>query len=276
MGSIGKGDNYVLGRNLTESMRLDGQHFLFSFQNGFTIDPIIPISPDAKIAEMGTGTGIWLLDMASQVPSTVQLDGFDISDEQFPAQSALPSNVTLQVLDSFAEMPEEHFEKYDVVHLRLWCAIIRGCDTFRLIKNATQLLKPGGYLQWEEVDHTRSRMYIKGAEVETLYSLVNMICNELGINFAWLEDLPNRVKEAGLNVLKFRMGPFSQVCIPMFTKSFIMVHMKIVDAAYKASVPSLPPRDESDAIIAAAMETVKNGATYHPSLLTLLAQKPFI
>ncbi|UKZ73017.1 hypothetical protein TrVFT333_000656 [Trichoderma virens FT-333] len=153
MGSVSNGDNYVLGRSVMESVRLDGQHFIFKLQNGYTIHPQIPITPDTKIAEIGTGTGIWLLDVSSQVPPTVQLNGFDISEEQFPAQSTLP--------------------------------------------------KPGGYLQWEEYNPSRSGTYINGAEAEALYSFASMLRKELDIDPSWLVDIPNRVKKAGLNVLEF-------------------------------------------------------------------------
>ncbi|EHK26247.1 uncharacterized protein TRIVIDRAFT_79707 [Trichoderma virens Gv29-8] len=274
MGSVSNGDNYVLGRSVMESVRLDGQHFIFKLQNGYTIHPQIPITPDTKIAEIGTGTGIWLLDVSSQVPPTVQLNGFDISEEQFPAQSTLPSNMTLQVMDAFAEVPAEHFEKYDVVHMRLWCAIIRGCDTFPLIRHATQLLKPGGYLQWEEYNPSRSGTYINGAEAEALYSFASMLRKELDIDPSWLVDIPNRVKKAGLNVLEFRTDPFSKACVPIVTKSLLMFHMSLIDGAYKAGVSGLPPRHEADAVLTAALHAAKNGVAQYSNPLALLAQKP--
>ncbi|KAM0261529.1 hypothetical protein ACHAQJ_002212 [Trichoderma viride] len=241
MGSLGKIDDYVLARNFTESVRLDGQHFLFVLQNGYTIDPKIPIGPDTKIAEIGTGTGVWLLDVASQVPPTVRLDGFDISDEQFPSKSSLPSNVNLQVMDAFAEVPEDH--------------------------------QPGGYLQWDDADPSKSKMYIKGAEAEALYSLFSTINTSFGIDHSWLGDLDNRAKEAGLNVLKFNTEPFSQPCIPILTKTFMMIHISVLDAAYQAGVPSLPSRPEADAVLIKALEAVKKGAMYHCSPVALLAQK---
>lgn len=58
------------------------------------------------------------MDLASQLPATTVLDGFDISDGQFPHESTLPSNVKLSVMDSFDEVPDEFVGKYDVVHLR--------------------------------------------------------------------------------------------------------------------------------------------------------------
>lgn len=36
---------------------LDAQHFLWKMHTGYTLNPKIPINPDMKIAEIGTGTG---------------------------------------------------------------------------------------------------------------------------------------------------------------------------------------------------------------------------
>ncbi|KAL7814624.1 S-adenosyl-L-methionine-dependent methyltransferase [Trichoderma aethiopicum] len=274
MGSIGHGENYVLGRNFVESVRLDAQHFLYRLQNGFTIDPRIPIGPDTKIADMGTGTGIWLLDVASQVPSTVQLNGFDISDEQFPCQSSLPSNVKLSVMDAFAEVPEKHRGKYDIVHMRLWCAIVQDGDPSALIRHATQLLKPGGYLQWEDISSSPQHMVMKGAEVEALYSYLAQIQDAFRLELSWLADLPTHAKRAGLDVVQFKMEPFLPHCVPIVTKTFLMVHNGFLDAAYKAGLPFLPPREEVDHLLAAALHALKNGASYYSTPLSLLAQKP--
>jgi protein-L-isoaspartate O-methyltransferase len=40
-----------------QSLRLDAQHLLWKLHNGYELNPRIPISPNMKIAEIGTGTG---------------------------------------------------------------------------------------------------------------------------------------------------------------------------------------------------------------------------
>ena len=90
----------------------------------------------------------------------------------------------------------------------------------------------------------------------------------------WLADLPSYAKQAGLDVVQFKMGPFSQSCIPLATKTCLMLHNGVFDAAYKADLPFLPAREEADNMVAAAIDAVKNGASYHSTILTLLAQKP--
>ena len=78
--------------------------------------------------------------MATQVPPTVQLDGFDISDEQFPHESNVPSNVHFRIADAFSKVPDDCFEKYDIVHIRYFCCIVRGGNPEKIVQHALDLL----------------------------------------------------------------------------------------------------------------------------------------
>jgi hypothetical protein len=83
---------------------------------------------------------MWLLDLASQIPQCAQLDGYDLSEKQFPPKSTWPANVTFSVLDAFGEVPDNLVHTYDVVHLRFWCCIVRKNDPSGLIRHAARLL----------------------------------------------------------------------------------------------------------------------------------------
>lgn len=93
-----------------------------------------------RLALLLTLARIWLLDLASQVPPTVQLDGYDLSSDQFPHKSILPSNMTFSTLDAFSDVPAELAGKYDVVHMRFWCCVVKGNDPSKLIHHAAALL----------------------------------------------------------------------------------------------------------------------------------------
>ncbi|KAL5091544.1 hypothetical protein Trisim1_002762 [Trichoderma cf. simile WF8] len=170
-----------------------------------------------KIAEIGTGTGIWLLDMASQCSPTVQLDGFDISDDQFPHKSALPNNVTLSIMDAFSQVPRELVGKYDVVHMRLWSCIVRNNETSPLIHHATQLLKPGGYLQWDEADIGKT--LTTGVEAVAFWEIMSSILQSMKIDSKWIEEIPNRLEEQGMFGIDVRVGCFSQSLVPLVTRT---------------------------------------------------------
>lgn len=81
-----------------------------------------------------------MLDVATTLPKTARLHGFDISSGLFPHESFLADNVTLKVMDAFEKVPDELAGTYDVVHLRLWCCIVTENDPSRLIDHAIKLL----------------------------------------------------------------------------------------------------------------------------------------
>ena len=93
----------------TLTSRLNLQHYLWKQQQGYLIHPAISCIQEKslKIADIGAGTGIWLLDLSEQLPSTVQLDGFDIDVSQCPPRAWLPSNVAMRKLDIHDEIPKE-------------------------------------------------------------------------------------------------------------------------------------------------------------------------
>ena len=56
----------------------------------------------------------WLIDLSPDLPSA-QLDGFDVSEDQFPSQDWLPSHVSLSQLDITKDIPSVLHENYDLV-----------------------------------------------------------------------------------------------------------------------------------------------------------------
>lgn len=82
------------------------------------------------------------MDLARQLPDTTQLYGFDISDAQYPHAAYLPQNVSLKVLDSTqSDPPEELQGTFDIVHLRLWLAIVPNGDPTAILTHALKLLR---------------------------------------------------------------------------------------------------------------------------------------
>ncbi|KAI1156357.1 S-adenosyl-L-methionine-dependent methyltransferase [Nemania diffusa] len=103
-----------------------------------------------KIADVGTGTGIWATELAAKLPETAVIDGYDIDVIKFPNQETLPSNVTLQFGDFFKPFPPEATGKYDVVHVKFLIFALKKDDWLQVVKNLKKLLAPGGFLFWQE------------------------------------------------------------------------------------------------------------------------------
>lgn len=82
----------------------------------------------------------------------LKLDGYDINPVLFPAATFLPANFSLHQLDLFNELPAEVVGAFDVVHVRAFCSLIRHNDPSKALQQMVKMLKPGGWLQWEESD----------------------------------------------------------------------------------------------------------------------------
>ena len=93
-----------------------------------------------------------MLDVATQLPPSTHLDGIDISFDQCPPNAWLPKNVTLRLADVFTDVPDDLVEKYDIIHIRHFVCVVKGNDPKPLLHNLLRMLKPGGWLQWDEWD----------------------------------------------------------------------------------------------------------------------------
>jgi hypothetical protein len=83
----------------------------------------------------------------------------------------LPANLKFAVLDVMAsEPPAELLAAFDVVHIRFFNAIVKNNNVQPVISMVTKLLKPGGWLQWEEMNPNTLSAMKPRPEVDCTYS----------------------------------------------------------------------------------------------------------
>ncbi|RDK48228.1 hypothetical protein M752DRAFT_288672 [Aspergillus phoenicis ATCC 13157] len=191
-----RSDLYPLGRGLSDSVRLDAQHHLWKLHTGYTLHPKISITTDMKTAEVGTGNAIWLFDLAQSMPPTVQLHGFDISEEQYPPKHMWPGNVNLALLDALKDVPPALVGQYDV------------------------LLKPGGYIQWEEADLIHQ--YVEGRKALAFAEQIPCLSKKVGLDYSWVTKLPRNLKEAHLDVIESRTESFQEFLVQKCTDTYLL------------------------------------------------------
>lgn len=170
--SIDHHDEYMLASSgFNASSRLNLQHWLWKESLGFCLHPLIPRpSPNYRnpaevpgdtaqgvapfcVADIGAGTCLWLIDLARELPSAAQLDGFDIELKQAPPAAWLPENMKMCHFDVFdPNISPDLIERYDVVHVRLFLLVVQRSDPRPILNNIHKLLKPGGWLQWDDLD----------------------------------------------------------------------------------------------------------------------------
>ncbi|MCJ1248823.1 hypothetical protein MMC30_006043 [Trapelia coarctata] len=160
-------DRYVLGRSYTAACRLNYQSYCWRDILGFYLHPSIPLKDGARIADVATGTGAWMLGLAREAPVQLRLDGMDISLAQAPLQHWLPSNVNLSTWNFFDEVPNDLVGRFDVVHVRLVLVVVQNDNAASVVRNLGKLLKPGGYLQWDELNYFEHRVLTISPSVQT-------------------------------------------------------------------------------------------------------------
>ncbi|GIJ83008.1 hypothetical protein Asppvi_001525 [Aspergillus pseudoviridinutans] len=130
---LANGRPYMLERTYSATARLNYQHYLFRECVKFNLHPSIPVPPNARIADVATGTAIWLYEVARDIP-TATLDGLDISLDSGPPAEWLPKNATLRQLDIFDDVPPDLVGTYDIVHLRFFMLVVRESDPIPVIR----------------------------------------------------------------------------------------------------------------------------------------------
>jgi SAM-dependent methyltransferase len=133
---------YVFTRDYLDNNRINLQHYLVVQLFGYRIHPSIPVKDvnNPRIADIGTGTGIWLTDLADEFPATVQLDGLDISFDAAPPRDWLSPNMNLHHWDIKAEVPEHLVGVYDVVNVRHFAFVLQQSDLKGVLDNLFKLL----------------------------------------------------------------------------------------------------------------------------------------
>ncbi|KAF3803983.1 Secondary metabolism regulator LAE1 [Colletotrichum gloeosporioides] len=152
-----------------------------------------PLENPQKILDIGTGTGIWAIDMGDEYPEA-EITGIDLSPIQ---PSYVPPNVHFIVDDVEAEWlyPDNSI---DYIHLRHMSPAIR--DWTKVLDQAYRVLKPGGWIELQEMwwfyhcdDGTMPEDY-------ALTKMIKLIWDGLE-KFGIDRNLPNsysgRIEEAG-------------------------------------------------------------------------------
>jgi SAM-dependent methyltransferase len=140
-----KKGSYMLQRDEEESRRLNAQSkFLQALFHGHLIHPSIPRHELRAVADVGTGTGVWLEEVQQELDATsggqtVQLTGFDVSGDQFPRQKR--PGVEFLVHDAVQPFPIEYHNRFDLVHLRFLSYGIQADRLESFVDSVLQILR---------------------------------------------------------------------------------------------------------------------------------------
>lgn len=145
-----KEGEYILPNDEIEQERLDLNHHIFRMCLGGELH-LSPVKDPKRILDLGTGTGIWAIDMADEFPDAYII-GNDLSAIQ---PSKVPPNLIFEIDDCESLWP--YTKPFDFVHARTLSGAIR--DWPALYAQAYQNLNPGG---WFEATDIRMKTYCVG------------------------------------------------------------------------------------------------------------------
>jgi len=137
-------ESQMLPNDDKEQERLDILHHVFRLTlDGGLCCTQPELRDPGKILDIGTGTGVWAIDMGDEFPSA-EIIGTDLSPIQ---PSWVPPNVRFQIDDATQEwaFPEESF---DFIHARGLAGSIK--DWPELLRQAYKHLRPGGRIELSE------------------------------------------------------------------------------------------------------------------------------
>ncbi|KAJ5919108.1 hypothetical protein N7466_010051 [Penicillium verhagenii] len=267
-------NTYLLKRNRAEATRLGSQHLLWKLHMKHVLHPDIPIKENMAIADIGAGTGIWAIEVAMQLHSSARVAAYDIADTHFPLPEYRPSNATFDVLDFLGELPSSLVGQFDVVHLRTWAFIIRDNDPSRLIQNAAKMLKPGGYIQWEDARFDSA--VVRGDAALKMRQMMSLMSGATKLNFEWVEKIDQHVNlEADLEVIDCQYKPWSNQLIPLCMDTFFVAleNSGAILDRLKQVEPSVPSSDEWMSALENVQKESRNSDQLYWHPVTLLARK---
>ncbi|KAI9683049.1 MAG: hypothetical protein M1822_006242 [Bathelium mastoideum] len=272
----------AFGRHNEAAVRLYIQHWMCQYQTGFLLHPAVPSqAPGLKIIDVACGTGIWLIDLSRSLPNA-QLDGFDISDAHFPPRDELPRYVDLFSLDATKPLPEHMVAKYDVVHIGRINLFIRHENPAPLLQNFLAMLKPGGYIHWDELDV--GGMQAKSAGTEQSFPYFTEMngygkawLEAQGCTSRWVSELDKLFEGHKLKVLDYKRLPIGQHMAKPWTEMQVMANRDFIENDVIPSIggnPALPSAERRREPMREVDEECQKGLRLLMDMVYIVGQKP--
>jgi SAM-dependent methyltransferase len=174
------------------------EHYAFKLSKGRNfLAPIedILIDGNACCIDIGTGMGIWVMEMSSDFPESTFI-GVD-KIETFPT-GVYPKNADFRIMDATKPWPYED-GVFDLVLQRMLFKDLKTEDWPFVLKEAYRCLKPGGWIQYAETHLTTSRA--SDLTVKLCHWVIDVIATT-GCDGLIFEKLPQLIIDAGFQEIQ--------------------------------------------------------------------------
>ncbi|KAJ6596137.1 hypothetical protein DFH09DRAFT_1134190 [Mycena vulgaris] len=169
------GSQYVLPTDHEEKDRLILQHQMLKklFGDRILWAPI-ELEGNGKVLEVGTGPGLWILDLAASVDTSVSMVGIDIERRLFPTSH--PKNI--------------EFHRLLVVALQIPDWPVALGEVYRV-------LRPGGWVQLGEPATSIEGQYPNKPCMEKLVAMYLCLVKSRDLYLDCAEGIPKMLEDAG-------------------------------------------------------------------------------
>lgn len=170
----------------------------------------LPEDRAIRVLDIGTGTGIWAMDMGDRYPNATV-----IGNELSPIQPKwVPPNVAFEIDD--VESPWPPREAFDFIHSRYMLGSIQ--DWPKLLRQSYENLAPGG---WIELQDFNTLAYSEDGSAQDDNKIIefcrvfNAACDKIGRHGSPGQYLKGWIEEAGFinvhhDIRKVPVGPWAR------------------------------------------------------------------
>ncbi|PGH12877.1 hypothetical protein AJ79_03977 [Helicocarpus griseus UAMH5409] len=198
------------------------QHSLVVQWAGGLIQPSILKEDIRRVADVATGAGNWLIDIAKELDNPTNVyKGFDVSPAQFPLDTTDAIGgfdfVQHNMLERF---PVAYHGQFDLVNIRLVVQAVKAADVPLIVSNLKGLLRPGGYLQWQDLVWNDVRPDPYQQDIQDIVEIIRAHMNKHGLS----QDLPalarSGMEQAGLQEVTFAKKT-REDCLPPLRPEYV-------------------------------------------------------
>ncbi|KAK0624556.1 S-adenosyl-L-methionine-dependent methyltransferase [Bombardia bombarda] len=188
-------------------LNLQGEAFRLILDDKLLRTPI-PDDFSGRVLDIGTGTGIWAWEFATEYPSSTVV-GADLYE---PGISPIPENLSFQVVDleKTWDLPPNSF---DIVHARMFLFLLKNPQA--ILQKCFEALKPGGFVEFQEMNHPCRDEDESQPPSSIVRNSLARVTGAANCGFDWRLSsyLPEEVKKVNFEDVqfadyKFPIGPY--------------------------------------------------------------------
>ncbi|PWY95907.1 S-adenosyl-L-methionine-dependent methyltransferase [Aspergillus sclerotioniger CBS 115572] len=196
--------SYKFPNDEREQDRLDMIHYVFkTAMDGKLFLAPVNVEQPLQVLDLGTGTGIWALEVGDQYPDIKSILGNDLSPIQ---PTMVPPNVSFEVDDIESEWPPR--QPFDLIHGRYLCGSIQ--DWPKLFKQAYEQTRIGGWIEFQDfhlITYSQDGTLTPDNKIYKWFEYLREACDIMGRPATVGAKLPEYAAAAGFSNIHHRIYP---------------------------------------------------------------------